>query len=40
MKSTLVAEKTVRVQCVFGASDYESRAHKDEQFSGNSSIFK
>ena len=23
-----------------GTSDYESRAHKDEQFSGNSSIFK
>jgi len=25
---------------VFGASDYASRAHKDAQFSGNSSILK
>jgi len=40
MKSTLVAEKTARVQRVFGASDYGSRVYKDEQFLGNSSIFK
>ena len=40
MKSTLAAEKTVRVHRVFGASNYVNLADKADKFSGNSSICK